>query len=137
MEQHNIKTLARLIKKERKVAKRLRRALQTFDLKTVVGPQLKGVMVPTVRSFDELVAGGDLLGRLESAADLPLGGLKLLPIVETARGLLAVNDLAGAPRPSTDDRGGRSRCRTGGRSGQRGRFRPAPPPPSPPFPFLF
>lgn len=39
MEQHNIKTLARLIKKERKVAKRLRRALQTFDLKKV--PELR------------------------------------------------------------------------------------------------
>jgi len=73
-------------------------ALLEDDLAAVVGPHLEGVMVPKVRTVDELLAVDDLLGRRESLAGLPLGGLKLLPIVETARGLLAVNDLAGAPR---------------------------------------
>ena len=68
------------------------------DIVAVFGPKLTGVMVPKVRSVDELQAIGDLLGRLESAAGRPRGDVKLLPIVETALGLLAVNDLARAPR---------------------------------------
>ncbi len=68
------------------------------DLEAVFAQQLFGVMVPKVRAVDELLAVADLLGRLESASGRPPGEVKLLPIVETARGLLAVHDLAAAPR---------------------------------------
>lgn len=68
------------------------------DMTAIFRPSLIGVMVPKVRSVDELHSIADLLGRLESAAGRPRGDVKLLPIVETALGLLAVNDLARAPR---------------------------------------
>lgn len=68
------------------------------DVEAVFGPPLTGVMVPKVRSTVELVAVGEVLRRLESAAGLPLGNVGLLPIVETAQGLEAVHDLAAVPR---------------------------------------
>jgi len=68
------------------------------DIAVTFRPRLIGVMVPKVRSVDELLVVSDLLGRQESAAERPLGEVKLLPIVETALGLLAVDDLARSPR---------------------------------------
>ncbi|MDH3259916.1 MAG: CoA ester lyase [Acidimicrobiia bacterium] len=68
------------------------------DLAAVFRAPLHGIMVPKVRSVDELLAIGDLLERLESAAGRPPSDVKLLPIVETADGLLAVDELARAPR---------------------------------------
>ena len=68
------------------------------DLAAVFRAPLHGIMVPKVRSVDELLAIGDLLERLESDAGRPPSDVKLLPIVETADGLLAVDELARAPR---------------------------------------
>jgi len=68
------------------------------DITAIFRPSLIGVMVPKVRSVDELRTIANLLDRHESATGRPQGDVKLLPIVETALGLLAVNDLARAPR---------------------------------------
>jgi len=68
------------------------------DVASSFRPHLSGIMVPKVRSVEELVAVSDQLGRLESASGRRLGAVRLLPIVETAAGLLAVNALARAPR---------------------------------------
>ena len=72
--------------------------LREDDLTAVFRPQLRGIMVPKVRSVDELLEVGNLLARMESAATRPAGDVKLLPIVETVTGLLAVGALARAPR---------------------------------------
>ena len=68
------------------------------DLAAVLLPQVYGIMVPKVRSVEELLGVGDLLGPLESAAGRPAGEVKLLPIIETVAGLLEVAALARAPR---------------------------------------
>jgi citrate lyase subunit beta/citryl-CoA lyase len=72
--------------------------LRDGDLAAVLLPQVYGIMVPKVRSVEELLAVGDLLGRLESAAGRSASEVKLLPIIETVPGLLAVAALARAPR---------------------------------------
>lgn len=68
------------------------------DLAAVFRPHLYGVMIPKVRSVEELAAVGDLLSEHESATGRTTGEVKLLPIVETAPGLLAVGELARAAR---------------------------------------
>ena len=72
--------------------------LRDGDLAAVLLPRVYGIMVPKVRSVEELLAVGDLLDRLELAAGRPAGKVKLLPIIETVPGLLAVAALARAPR---------------------------------------
>jgi citrate lyase subunit beta/citryl-CoA lyase len=68
------------------------------DIAAVFSPNLAGVMVPKVLASDELMAVSDLLDGLEAEVGRPQGDVELLPIIETAAGLLAVNDLARAPR---------------------------------------
>ncbi len=72
--------------------------LREEDVRTVYGPRLRGVMVPKVRSVGDLLAVADLLTDLESRSDRPPEAVRLLPIVETADGVLAVHELARVPR---------------------------------------
>lgn len=69
------------------------------DLAEVVGPSLDCVVVPKIESAAELGIFDAALLRLERAAGLSPGSIRLLPIVETARGVLAVEAIAAAGIP--------------------------------------
>jgi citrate lyase subunit beta/citryl-CoA lyase len=62
------------------------------DLVAVVRPGLDGIVLPKVESVVGLATIDWLLAQLESDRGLPPGGIDLIPIIETARGL----DLLGA-----------------------------------------
>lgn len=67
------------------------------DLAAVVTEALTGVVLPkaqiaVVMDTDRLLTG------LEASAQLPVGGVAVLALIETARGLLSAVDLASAPR---------------------------------------
>ena len=67
------------------------------DMEAVVGPGLRGIVLP--KAEPGLVARlDDLLTRREHELDLPPGRLVVQAVIETARGLLAAADLASAPR---------------------------------------
>lgn len=74
------------------------RDLLEDEIRALTNPGLTGLMVPKIHSVEELREIAELLDGLESEAGLPAGMVGLLVIVETARGMLAVNDLARAPR---------------------------------------
>jgi citrate lyase subunit beta / citryl-CoA lyase len=67
------------------------------DLDAVVGAGLRGVVLPKAEP-GALATLGELLTRRERERDLPPGRLAVQPVIETARGLLAVAELASAPR---------------------------------------
>jgi citrate lyase subunit beta/citryl-CoA lyase len=67
----------------------------TDDLAAVIGPWLDGVMVPKVESADQLVAAEAEVRRLEDSAGMEPGSVDIIPILETAKGLAAVADIAG------------------------------------------
>lgn len=69
------------------------------DLAAAVGPALDCVVVPKIESAAELGVFDDWLRRLENDAGLPSGRIRLLPIVETARGILRVEEVAAAVQP--------------------------------------
>lgn len=72
--------------------------LATDDLAAVVCDALDLVVVPKVESATELRIVDEHLGRLERARGLAEGAVRLLPTIETARGILAVESIAaGAP----------------------------------------
>jgi citrate lyase subunit beta/citryl-CoA lyase len=69
-----------------------------FDLEAVVAP-VEAVMVPKAE-VESVTAVGELLGARESALGLAAGSFAIVPLIETARGLLAAPELAALPRVS-------------------------------------
>ncbi|MEU9513871.1 CoA ester lyase [Micromonospora sp. NPDC048169] len=69
----------------------------TADGAAVAGPALRGVVVPKAEPelLDEVA---EALARAESACGLPPGTLRVLPLLETARGVLTLDRVAAAPR---------------------------------------
>jgi citrate lyase subunit beta / citryl-CoA lyase len=65
------------------------------DLAAVVRAGLDGVILPKVESGAALQTIDWLLGNLEREAGLPAGGIDLIPIVETAKGLRDIDAILG------------------------------------------
>jgi len=61
------------------------------DLVETVGPGLDGVVLPKVESAADLHAIDWLLANLEREGGLPVGSLDLMPIVETAAGVVRLD----------------------------------------------
>lgn len=64
------------------------------DLESVVCERLDGVLVPKVEAPEELSEVDRLLGEHEAAKGLPLGGIVVLPLVETALGVVRCEEIA-------------------------------------------
>lgn len=64
------------------------------DVQAVVAPGLDGVMVPKIERPDTLHRVDALLAALESARGLEAGSIRLLGIVETAKGLVRCEQIA-------------------------------------------
>ena len=70
-----------------------------YDVMEVVGragPRLEEVMLPKVQSAAEVVALDLLLNQIESAAGLPAGHIGIEAQIETARGLINVEEICAA-----------------------------------------
>ncbi len=69
------------------------------DLTATVRPGLDGVVLPKVESASELRTADWLIRQMEREHGMPEGGVDLIPIIETARGLACLPDiLAATPR---------------------------------------
>ncbi len=66
------------------------------DLLAVVGRWLDGVVLPKAESAAHALTVDWLLTQLERERDLPAGGIDLIPIIETGRGVAAVKEIAGS-----------------------------------------
>lgn len=71
-----------------------------LDVWAAVAGRPTGLMIPKVSTVAELERAANLLDDVEVANHLPGGSIRLLPIVETAAGMLAVGDLGGCRRVS-------------------------------------
>ncbi len=65
------------------------------DLKAVVGPWLDGIILPKVESAAQLQSVDKRLQGLEQGQKMEPGGIDLLPIIETAKGLNDISEIAG------------------------------------------
>jgi len=65
------------------------------DLEAVVGPGLDGIVLPMVESAAQLLAVDWAVANLERKAGLAPGGIDLVPILETGKGIAALADIAG------------------------------------------
>lgn len=66
------------------------------DLQSVVVAGLDGIVVPKVESAADVCTVDWLLAQLERERGLPLGGVTVIPIIETVAGLAHVGEIAGA-----------------------------------------
>jgi citrate lyase subunit beta / citryl-CoA lyase len=66
------------------------------DLVAVVMPGLDGIVIPKVESAAGILTVDWLLRQLERNAGLPEGGIDLIPIIETASGLMAAEEIVRA-----------------------------------------
>lgn len=66
------------------------------DLAAVVSPALHAVMLPKTEDPAELRAVDERLAVLESEAGLPPGTIRLIPLIETARGVARLEKIADA-----------------------------------------
>ena len=74
----------------------LHTGLTEGDVAGIVAPGLDGVVLPKTESAEHIRTLDALLVRAEADAGLARGQLKILPLVETARGLLAGPEIAAA-----------------------------------------
>lgn len=66
------------------------------DAAAVVGPGLDGIILPMVESREQIMAFDWLVGSLERERGMPLGGIDIIPIIETAKGIANVRAIAAA-----------------------------------------
>jgi citrate lyase subunit beta/citryl-CoA lyase len=66
------------------------------DAVAVVGPGLDGIILPMVESREQIVAFDWLVGALERERGLPPGGIDIIPIIETAKGIANARAIAAA-----------------------------------------
>ena len=66
------------------------------DLKAVVCAGVDGIVLPKVESAAQLLSVNWLVSQLEQERGLPVGAIDLMPIIETGKGLAAVEEIAAA-----------------------------------------
>jgi citrate lyase subunit beta/citryl-CoA lyase len=66
------------------------------DTVAVVGPGLDGIILPMVESREQIMAFDWLVGALERERGLPSGGIDIIPIIETGKGIAQARSVAAA-----------------------------------------
>ena len=66
------------------------------DIKAIVTPGLNGICLPKSESADDILKADALITEAERAADLKVGSIWLLALVETPKGILNVYEIASA-----------------------------------------
>ncbi len=66
------------------------------DLAAVIGPWLDGIVLPKVETAEQILSADEEIQRLEEAQGMEPGIIDIIPIIETAKGLAAVDAIAGS-----------------------------------------
>jgi citrate lyase subunit beta/citryl-CoA lyase len=66
------------------------------DAVAVVAPGLDGIILPMVESREQIVAFDWLVGSLERERSMSLGGIDIIPIIETGKGIANARTIAAA-----------------------------------------
>ena len=70
------------------------------DLDTVIRPGVAGILLPKAGNHEDVESADEQMARLESARGLPPGSIDMVPIIETAKGVVNVVAIcsSGIPR---------------------------------------
>jgi len=68
------------------------------DVEAIVPAQPDALLLPKTETFEELVRIDDIIAEIERKHELPIGSVKIMPIIESAIGVLNVEKIAEGPR---------------------------------------
>jgi citrate lyase subunit beta/citryl-CoA lyase len=68
------------------------------DVQAAVGPAVTGICLPKTHTPEQLRSLGELLGATERQAGLAEGAIKVVPLLESAAGILSARAIAQEPR---------------------------------------
>jgi len=68
------------------------------DVHAIVGPAVTGICLPKTHAPEQVRSLGELLATAEQGAGLAEGSIKLVPLLESAAGILSVRAVAQEPR---------------------------------------
>jgi citrate lyase subunit beta/citryl-CoA lyase len=68
------------------------------DLEWVVSPDLTGIVLAKTESEDDIAKVDQILSRIEAEKGIASGTIRLLPLLESAKGILNASQIANAPR---------------------------------------
>jgi citrate lyase subunit beta/citryl-CoA lyase len=66
------------------------------DLAAIVGPGLSGIVLPKAQSRDDVLFAASALEKLEQGAGVSVGATEILPMLESARGVMLTYEIASA-----------------------------------------
>jgi citrate lyase subunit beta/citryl-CoA lyase len=69
------------------------------DIASVVRPRLDMILIPKIEDTDTLLEADSLLARCEEEAGIPVGQIRLLALMETARGIVDCERILAAAPP--------------------------------------
>jgi citrate lyase subunit beta/citryl-CoA lyase len=73
-------------------------SLLADDVRAVVGPAVTGICLPKTHAPEQVCSLGEQVGAAEQRAGLAEGSIKLIPLLESAAGLLSGRSIAQQPR---------------------------------------
>ncbi|MGH9839801.1 MAG: HpcH/HpaI aldolase/citrate lyase family protein [Blastocatellia bacterium] len=68
------------------------------DIAAAVAPGLRGIRLAKAESAEEVRRASEALALAEGKAGIPVGALRIVPTIESARGVIAAFEIASAPR---------------------------------------
>ncbi|MBN1331090.1 MAG: HpcH/HpaI aldolase/citrate lyase family protein [Candidatus Heimdallarchaeota archaeon] len=76
------------------------------DLEAIISPKLDGILLPKTESFETILTIDKEITHLEKERNIPVGKIRLMPIIETAQGVLSIEKIVTAPRIAAVGLGG-------------------------------
>ena len=77
-----------------------------LGLDAIVTPKLDGILLPKTESLDDIKLVDEELTRIENEKKLTVGKIRIMPILESASGVLNVEEIATGPRIAAIGLGG-------------------------------
>ncbi len=68
------------------------------DVRAIVGPGLSAIRVPKCESAADLIRVNEVVSEVEAATGLPVGAIRVVCAIESAKGILNAREIAAAPR---------------------------------------
>jgi citrate lyase subunit beta/citryl-CoA lyase len=68
------------------------------DVHAVIGPAVTGICLPKIHTPEQVRSLGELLGAAEQRAGLAEGSIRIVPLLESASGILSARAVVEQPR---------------------------------------
>ncbi|MEA2071243.1 MAG: aldolase/citrate lyase family protein [Asgard group archaeon] len=68
------------------------------DLQVIIPTALEGILLPKTETLEDIKKTANLISKIEKDHNIKIGTTKIMPIIETAKGVLNIESIAQGPR---------------------------------------